>query len=68
MSDLSGTPDQEGSAVTHPVLGVAVKPAPVPPVWRSTRATAESHSEPFHLPKSPSLLPLMVALTWFLKS
>lgn len=32
VSHLSGMPDQEGSAVTHPVLGGAVKPAPVPPV------------------------------------
>lgn len=42
VSDLSGMPDQEGSAVTHPVLDVAV------------RATAESHSDQFHFPKSTS--------------
>lgn len=30
VSNLSGMPDQEGSEVTHPVLGVAVNPAPVP--------------------------------------
>lgn len=29
VSNLSGMPEQEGSAVIHPVLGVAVKPAPV---------------------------------------
>lgn len=56
VSDLSGMPEQERSAVTHPVWGGAVKHAFVPPVPRSTRVTAESHSNPFHLPNSTCIV------------
>lgn len=53
VSHLSGTPDQEGSAVTQPVLGVAVKPAPVSPVVQ-VQGQLLSHSDPLHLPNPTS--------------
>lgn len=67
VSDLSGMPDQEGSAVAHPVLGVALKLAPVPPVEKY-KGQLLSLTQTRFTYQNPPLMLSMLALTWFLKS